>query len=79
MEEHKMKNDKTLTLITIVKCWDDPQATTDKTKRTRMLVDYMYTDKQAGQLDYRSAMDHYPMFGWSIEYRAASSVSSIVF
>lgn len=71
--------EKNQTLITVVKCWDNPEATNDPSKRTRMLVDYLYTDKQAALLDYHSALDHYPTFGWSVDYRVATDCNQIAF
>lgn len=70
---------KDLTFLTIVKCWDNPEATKDASKRTRMLVDYIYTDKQAALLDYYSAINHYPTFGWSVDYRVATKTNQIAF
>lgn len=69
----------TKAFITIVKCWDNPQATKDTSKRTRLLVDYLYTDKKAAQLDLTTAIDRFPNFGWSIDYRVADNCSQIKF
>ena len=65
-------------VVAILQCWDDPKATEDKTKRTRLLVDYIFTDKDNAVHRMEQAKECYPMFGWSITYQWASKDHDII-
>ena len=65
--------------ITIVKCWNDPRATADRSKRTKLLCDYLYTDKKAARHDFNKAKKAYPTMGWSIDFRVAEDSPQIAF
>ena len=66
-------------VVAIVQCWNDPQATEKREKRTKLLVDYIFTDKEQALVRLEQAKEHYPMYGWTIDYRWIAPDHNFIF